>query len=89
MNITENKKIVTHPFDKVVVIKSLLMFRNGDTIEVKGVGTVIGDSHVVTCAHILYYKWAKYCRRKEACEAKIYIPNKGWQLVNKMQWIIP
>ena len=96
MNITENKKVVEYPFDKVVVIKSLLMFRNGDTIEVKGVGTVILNRYVVTCAHNLFYKWnryaptpTRYAPRKEACEARVYIPNEGWKEVNKMQWIIP
>ena len=85
----EDKKVVAHPFDCVVVIKSLLILNSGVTIEVKGVGTVICNSYVVTCAHNLYYKWNRYAPRKEACEAKIYIPNEGWKEVNKMQWIIP
>ena len=59
----EDKKVVEYPFDKVVVIKSLLILNSGVTIEVKGVGTVIHNRFVVTCAHILYYKWAKYCRK--------------------------
>ena len=85
----EDKKVVEYPFDKVVVIKSLLILNSGVTIEVKGVGTVIYNRFVVTCAHNLFYKWNKYAPRKEACEARIYVPNEGWKEVKKKQWIIP
>ena len=84
----EDKKVVAHPFDCVVVIKSLLILNSGVNIEVKGVGTVILNRYVVTCAHNLYYKWNKY-DRKEALEARIYVPNEGWKEVKKKQWIIP
>ena len=71
-----------------MVIESLLVL-NSCNITVKGVGTVIHSSYVVTCAHNLFYKWNKYAPRKEACEARIYVPNEGWKEVKKKQWIIP
>ena len=64
------------------------MLRNGDIIEVQGVGAVIHDIFVVTCAHNIFYKWNKYSPRKEACEARIFVPGKGWQLITRIQWII-
>ena len=67
---TKTSKSESSPFNRVVLIKSLLMLKNGNTIEVQGVGAVIHDIFVVTCAHNIFYKWNKYSPRKEGMRGK-------------------
>ena len=64
--------------NSIVEIRALLKFKRGRQTEVKGIGVIIGSEFILTCAHILLYKWNNYDERKEACEAKVYITGKGW-----------